>query len=74
MKGKQPVTTYLDSELIRLLGLYGNRNRLDSTQSIESILRIFFATDDAIHSLVVVDDLQQRMNVFENRLLTPFPL
>ena len=66
---KQCVTAYLDANLLSLLQTWGDKNRLTLVESIESILRQYLNNEDVVYQTVIVDDIQQRLETLEGKML-----
>ena len=66
---KQCVTAYLDVNLLSLLQAWGDKNRLTLVESIESILRQYLNNEDVVYQTVIVDDIQQRLETLEGKML-----
>ena len=69
MDEKERIILSLDRELIRLINIFGNTNKLNFQQSIESILRVYLTDEDNIYQVAMTSDLEGRIDTLESRLL-----
>ena len=69
MDEKEKIILPLDRELIRLINIFGNTNKLNFQQSIESISKVYLTDEDNIYQVAMASDLEGRMNTLESRLL-----